>query len=76
MMETKQIMKAAMKTEMGLSEDGIDLIVHLLLQSDTLIQQMESKLMARKSEMMAITKKEMDVLIWELLKTNGVEQKI
>ena len=60
MMETNMIMKVEMKIEMGLSEDGIELIVHLLLQSDTLTQQMESGLKAWKSEMMAITLMKMD----------------
>ena len=44
MMETKLIMKAVMKIEMELFEDGCESIVHLLTQSDILIQQMELEL--------------------------------
>ena len=38
------IMKAEMKIEMELFEDGYELMVHLPIQSDTLIQQMGSEL--------------------------------
>ena len=44
MMGTKMIMKAEMKIEMELLEDGSESIVHLLILFDTLIQQMELEL--------------------------------
>ena len=76
MMETIQITKAAMKIEMELLGDGIELIVYLQIQFDILILLMESELKVLKIEMMVMILMEMDVLFLGILNTSGVDQMI